>query len=655
MTFNLAATNAQQFATASYNGSADPDYAALLQSIYGGQQPWNVDFSHLSAYAVSGEVLQYLLPLRYFQSPSVNSIEPYGSRSMIDLHSMALLVILRWASENNITAWRPIATPLLDALYSDKLGDALRLSAATGAAGLADQMMRMIAYSAIDEGVRPFGDKGIQALFDDAGELGRLVLRQDLAEYLGYSKVQTALAEIAVEYAGLLARNADTDQAEPGLNTGHEKGAIYLDDARSLLIGDFSRNLWKTSGTSESIDIVGKKSLTDAVSTFGSWNSSSSVQQAIDTMWAGKTTHVVKLIAKTTDVDGDLKAREDGQVGQGADAQPDDGAMLVGAGKKDVLYGYNGKDLLVGGLDNDTLIGGAGDDLMFGGSGDDTFQGYDDQHSAPDGSQDQTGYAGNDWIDGGTGNDTVDYSKRGVDHQITLAEGPQLSDAASSIKLTDPTGGNDILVSIERIRLSAEKDTLVLKEFYQQGSQKTLIDMGGEPDGAKQDPSQGDTLDFSQYGHGIYMKPGSTPLGDGYELFTDLENRGQTTFLVERLLLPRPPWPPAYNAAPEHARDLFLETRAAENKPAVCRGPDLIDRRRVDHKTSIRIPSCLVTPPQREILRMQHQPVAALAFRIAPITRPTVLARMADHSGAHRVELDIAMTREHVALGLRQA
>jgi hypothetical protein len=39
----------------------------------------------------------------------------------------------------------------------------------------------LIAYSAIDSGVRPFGDKGIQAFFNDANEIGALVSRSDVA------------------------------------------------------------------------------------------------------------------------------------------------------------------------------------------------------------------------------------------------------------------------------------------------------------------------------------------------------------------------------------------------------------------------------------------------------------------------------------------
>jgi len=509
---------------------ADDEGARSL--FYQSSNPATPTTNGIGGYDVQGEPLHYL---RLLQNTPLVTLPTASSLSLGQLHSQSLLVILLYGDPNAggivDQSWTAFRWTLSPKLFDNSLAEKLGISGADPA----DLMRTMIAYSAIDEGTLIFGNTGIRALFDDATDVGRILNQDQIAAYLNSAKVQGALADIAVEYAGLLAASKDEVQGSTDGNTGHDKGALYFDASGSRLIGDFSRSLWSLQGSS--VDIAGKKTLTDSVSTYASMNSSSSVSQAIETVWGGSTAQVIKMVAKTTDADGELKAREDAQIGQGEGAQPDDGAMLIGAGKKDVLFGYNGKDLLVGGAGNDTLIGGAGDDLMFGGSGDDTFQGYDDQHSAPDGTQDQTGYAGNDWIDGGSGNDTVDYSKRDATHQITLAEGPQdLNTGTSSIKVTDPTGGDDTLLSVERIRLSAEKDTVLLKGlFEQQGSQKTLIDMGGEPDGAKQDPSQGDKLDFSQYGtqfqHDIYMKPGSTPLGDGYELFTDLKLTHSTGLL----------------------------------------------------------------------------------------------------------------------------
>src|SRR5262249_55869264 len=195
------------------------------------------------------------------------------------------------------------------------------------------------------------------------------------AGYLGDSGVKQAIADIIVEYAGLLAANKDIVNGSTSGNTGHEKGALYFDQSNNLLVGDFSRDLWQIVGAqpAQQADVSGKKALTDAVLKY-SGGSLPVIDQAVSTIWNGKTDNIVKLVAQTTDQSGvTLDAVADAQIGQGQNPQATDGAMLVGGGGVNILNGASGNDLLIGGDGVDTFDGKGGSDLMFGGAGDDVF------------------------------------------------------------------------------------------------------------------------------------------------------------------------------------------------------------------------------------------------------------------------------------------
>ena len=526
--------------------------------------------SGIGSYSIQGQALSTILGA-WAGAPSTTDPLDLGFSGILgdyQRHSQSLLVIRMYADQtaNVGTDWLAASQFVLPKLFDDSLADALGLlsgnSTGTGTDDAAGKLRTKIAYSAIDDGTFIYGNTGIRALYDDASELGRIIVANGTAEYLKDPGVLKAIGDIIAEYAGLLANNKDIITAATIGNTGHEKGVLYYDEGGSRLVADFSRQLWQiTDGPKlgEQADIIGKKTLTDAASSFGTQGSSSSVDDAIHDKWDGSTSHIVKMVAATNDVGTTLDVVNDAHIDQDENALPDDGAMLVGGGGDDTLTGWNGKDLLIGGKGDDTLIGGGGDDLMFGGAGDDTFQGYDDEHPAPENTQDVTGYKGNDWIDGGSGNDTVDYSNSTESITLTLsADNPRVS---NTITVGDPgtggtssadgggintievnndgTGGDDVLASIEKVVLSDKQDIVIIKPFDGQyyassgsGDQSvTLIDMGDEPEAAQQNQAAGDTLDFSQYGHGIYMKAGTTPLGDGYELYSDAKFKDATGLL----------------------------------------------------------------------------------------------------------------------------
>ncbi|MEC7256316.1 MAG: calcium-binding protein, partial [Pseudomonadota bacterium] len=126
--------------------------------------------------------------------------------------------------------------------------------------------------------------------------------------------------------------------------------------------------------------------------------------------------------------------------------------LEAGAGD-DTLAGFGGDDYLDGGAGDDTVIGGDGNDALFGGDGNDTLDGG----------------AGNDVLSGGAGDDVL--------------EGDGGSDTAYGGEGDDTYiyGGYD------------NPDVL-----FEDGFDSFDAGEGGE--------TVGDTLDMSQYGHGVMIR-----------------------------------------------------------------------------------------------------------------------------------------------------
>src|SRR5690606_26918654 len=131
---------------------------------------------------------------------------------------------LIWARDHSDGAWQPAGRDLWDSFFDVKIAEAVPdIATRLGELGSIDSAMQsMIAYSAlpVGQGERPFGDTAIWSMFDDAGELGR-VLAGDEAEFFdkhvrfdidfGLGGVQISkdvkqyIADLVVQYAGALA------------------------------------------------------------------------------------------------------------------------------------------------------------------------------------------------------------------------------------------------------------------------------------------------------------------------------------------------------------------------------------------------------------------------------------------------------------------
>ncbi|WP_257167391.1 calcium-binding protein [Bradyrhizobium sp. SRS-191] len=350
-------------------------------------------FDDIHMVSVSGEVLQYVraaapvleAPLALLQlgpiagalaiahaaigiSSEQKTVLGAGTELGLDpiqLHSIALLTMMQWASDNNAQDWKKAAAVLLAPLEDDAIAQAVGIPAAGvgGEGAPSDKMKDMIAYSTVTD-ASGYGNSAVQALFNGGGVLGDSVSASTAATYLKNGGVDKALAEMVVEYSALLAQNHDEVlSTTPGV-IGHEHGILYQDTAKNLLVADLSSDLWSSAATGSAVDILGKIALIDAVaSTDG--EDAKLIDVAISTLWGGKTDNLDWLSAALSDAATTVMIDPVSGVAIAAT----DGALLIAGGGNDMLYGTANDDLLIGGLGSDVLNGGAGDNILVGGVG----------------------------------------------------------------------------------------------------------------------------------------------------------------------------------------------------------------------------------------------------------------------------------------------
>jgi hypothetical protein len=108
-------------------------------------------------------------------------------------------------------------------------------------------------------------------------------------------------------------------------------------------------------------------------------------------------------------------------------------------------------------------------------------------------------------------------------------------------------------------------------------------------------------------------------------------------------------------APTDHRRDLLLKASTAQDKAAIGRlakGVQGVLRDRVGEEFAVPGASRLVRIGQVQIQRVRRDHGIGNAERVAAVTRPEVLLRRANQACAHRIELDVALAGEEVAVGL---
>ena len=458
---------------------------ALSASVYGTGAPWPPNASGLSAYAVNGEILSSLgigvgaLGTGQLLDPggsAADGVVPNG----LDLHSAALLVCLQYASENGLTQWQSVGadssynSALLLAMFNDSIGTALGFQT-TLTAGPSAQMLTDIAYSALSSGTMPFGDTGLPALFAGADALGQIYGASTPPSAL-LTGIKDDLADINVEYAGWLAKNADANSANAVSDIQDTAGALTI---------DLSSATWSTNcGPPPALSaIVGLSDLiTQAISDSGA---TSEINAQIAKLWNGSSAQFDRILiasgsgAVTLDATalGDLSATE--------------GALIVGNDGGDTITGTSGDDLIIGGSGNDTINVGSGSDIVYAGGGDDTIK-LTASSSASASSI--------DFIDGGKGDNTLEFgagaTKTGVDLTLSTVQG---ADGAVELQASGPGFATVDMTNIQTIELPDDGDTVTIGANFEQLTQNVAIK------GVLQPEPSADTLDLSAYSHAPEM------------------------------------------------------------------------------------------------------------------------------------------------------
>ena len=164
---NMAFEDAADNAYTASKQSLYPYQKALRQAIYGNATPWANDLSQLKTEYLTGD---FLANSRLGQTTPQSVIDPGSNRRGTtpinpEMHSMAALVIAKFGNENVVKDWKNISSPFWDALFDRNVAKAAYFADAgtSGRYDAEDKMMNAIAYSAIDEGTRIFGDTAIRA------------------------------------------------------------------------------------------------------------------------------------------------------------------------------------------------------------------------------------------------------------------------------------------------------------------------------------------------------------------------------------------------------------------------------------------------------------------------------------------------------------
>jgi hypothetical protein len=484
-------------------------------------------FSAFKGISVTGEALQFLrdgsLPLsvgtiaaiftanpwlyavgvaeasaiRYFENQiaSQTSLDSFGGvRRPDSLHSMALLNLLQFAKDESLAGrmsneWQSIGNSLWDATFNDRVSFASGAASLTGTYGDVAKLQTILAYSAIDEGVRVFGDTGIRAMFNDANDLGRVVSLAGASTALKNSA--GALAEMLVQFAGLMAFR----KVLMATNPEAVNGIFAVPTDKSTLTVDLSEALWKLGAPVGGVmpEIIGAKTLTDTVfkmagvtlgQVFGNDPLFNDIRSGMRWLWNDETSAVIDRITFATQNTALTTTIAD------RSAVSLKATLFAGGDGVDTVTGSKDRDFIFGGAGNDVLRGMAGDDLLAGGDGDDVLIGGE----------------GKDFLTGGKGVDRVRYDLPLANIDVAIIAGVAGTND-QAVQLTRSATDIDRLFAVERVELTAGSDRVRMTGALEQltAGMTVTFDGMGQPVQARSDAALGDKLDFSLQTGGVFI------------------------------------------------------------------------------------------------------------------------------------------------------
>lgn len=331
----------------------------------------------------------------------------------VALHSQASLVIRKFADEPgqaSKTDWQTAAQHFWPVLYDDAFAASVGYEDDDPGSLIAGELQRQdkfadilrmaIAYSAIDEGERPFGDMGIRSLYDDANNLGEAITLAGAG-----SSVETYANEISQVFVELAGKQALLDverddlahfSSDFGVLWGNDwqaygPGIDWAGGDRSLTVS-LSENYWalRTGQAAGDITIASRDALVGKI--IADTGQATQIHADMTALWGSSSYSVIDEVVFSTD---DAKT------------------VTMGSAYS------TGKRVFVGDGDDETVTG-AIDSLIFTHGGEDHVEarnssviylgGDNDTYSTNENlSQTQAGNI----VYGGGGYDVADYSNFG--------------------------------------------------------------------------------------------------------------------------------------------------------------------------------------------------------------------------------------------------
>jgi Ca2+-binding RTX toxin-like protein len=386
------------FENAAFNTQSSP-YPDYFQTVYRNLTPWAATIvdgdpnGPIITYSLDGEFLGYLnrgFQQTYehkYQLPGNPNLDPY-SPDLLELHSISALAIHIYAETeiSDQTDWYAVSPYFWPVLFQDTFATNIGFSNAT-------ELTSMIAYSALDDGERPFGDTAIRAFYDDANDLGKAI------KYAGSGGIiqsihtvlldtNANLSEYFIRFAGQLALQDIQTDDETYLGTETNGVFSYTDhgDNQNFTI-HFSNEYWNDAlnVTQQYLDSIRGTYMVELVTNMLGMRDL--VLDATEAAWGNGTYTIFDRVVLSTTAAGTSVIEESQAPGAGTASLFIGGVghdIVTGSAGKDFIYGGDGNDILNGlgdedilyGADgNDILIGNAWDNELYGGGGNDELYG----------------------------------------------------------------------------------------------------------------------------------------------------------------------------------------------------------------------------------------------------------------------------------------
>lgn len=461
------------------------DYEAAASAIV-------TDYSdiYIGAYHIEGEVLSGMTPFSP-SNPAILVNVDIGNKSelgSVDLHSQATLVLGLYAKTEigTQTDWKNASLYMWDALYDNDFALSIGMDSLSGTNkdkhDYAATLRTILAYSAIDNGTRVFGDTGIRAMYDDANDLG-------LALAVMYQNSYNAnpfgdplrdyadeISRVFVGHAGRLAVNKVLQQdhaevLEGVIDYANEQGnsslTLRLDNA------SWAQAEWASgSGQTTSILTMMREALIDPI--LDDTGMRTQLEARMLDLWGDGTVDQFDSVSFAINTHERVQLRES--------SSPTQIAMFVGGSDGEKVNGSSGRDLMLGGDGNDTLMGGSGNDVLDGGS--------------------ESGYTIREQASGGHAfrGDTADYTDvpAGRHAHINISDvagnvldrnGNTITVVANTAQIRSSSTGTvvetDILLDFENVRDTAGADVIIgnneMNIFYHSGG-SDIYSGGGNVD-----------------------------------------------------------------------------------------------------------------------------------------------------------------------------